>query len=209
MSFQFLSAKRDVVLFFAIIILVTGGNFWLRRDAPKLGYEFYENFDIKFIVAQENLWEVGLDDDGVFDFTGQIAPNEDRGMVGFNVDSDEIALTWVSYDSAPTIEEILELHFNSVRVNAERRDRGWEITQGETEYSVKDGHQMGYQYHQLMLQLPDMDDPLYATGIVGGWYCDDTDRAYLLYLYRWGEQNADKGLVLKEFQDHLRVLQEH
>ena len=207
MSFHLLTKNRDIILVLATVFLVTGGNLWLHRDDPKQGYEVYDNFNIKFIIAQENQWETGVDDDGVFDYTGQTMATDDRGMVGYNIDSDEIALTWVSYDSPPTIEEILELHFTSVHVNAERRDRGCEITQGETEYSEKDGHSMAYQFHQLRLQLPDMEDPIYATGIIGGWYCEDTGRAYLLYVYRWGEQNADKDSVLKEFQYHLRILQ--
>jgi hypothetical protein len=33
--------------------------------------------------------------------------------------------------------------------------------------------------------MPDMDDPLFAKGVVAGWTCDETDISFVSYLLVW------------------------
>jgi hypothetical protein len=106
-------------------------------------------------------------------------------MLGFNEGNMEFAVTWVSFTEAPSFEEILEVHYHSVEVNAIKRDRGFKIEKEPMTYDTIKGHEAVYQIHLLELDMPDMDEPLFAKGAVAGWTCDETSVSFVVYVLHW------------------------
>jgi len=173
-----------------IILILAGVTIWNSRTVlwPDrfVATTPYSNFGFTFRHPQDaDLWEIGLDEEDVFDYTGRIPPTEEGGMVGYSRESQEAAVTWTAKEEAPTLEEMLEIHYNSVVVNGERRGREVTITKGELETGETNGHATGLQLHTLELIMPDSSDPVYGEGYVAGWYCRDTGRVFLVYTYRW------------------------
>jgi len=200
-----------------IILLLAGATLWNSRAAlfPDRFVVMtpYSNFGFTFRHPQDaDLWEIGLDAEDVFDYTGRISPSEEGGMVGYSGENQEAAVTWTARDQAPGLEEMLEIHYNSVVVNGEKRGREVTITKGELETGETNGHATGLQFHSVELIMPGSSDPLYGEGYVAGWYCRDTGRVFLVYTYRWNTgspPDQTEAQALNRINSFLKTLRCH
>jgi len=208
--------KKDIWL--ALIILVFAGTtIWNSKAAlwPDRFVDMapYSDYGFTFRHPRDaDLWEIGLDDEDVFDYSGRIPPTEEGGMVGYSREGQETALTWTAKEQAPSPEEMLEIHYNSVVVNGEKRGREVTITKGELETGETNGHATGLQLHTVELIMPDSSEPLYGEGYVAGWYCRDTGRVCLVYSYRWNTGNPPdqtEAQALSRINSFLNTLRCH
>jgi hypothetical protein len=208
--------KKDIWLILIILIL-TGVTLWNSRVIlfPDRFVETteYSRFGFKFRHPLDaELWEVGLDSENIFDYTGAIPPGEDRGMVGYGWEGQESSVTWSAVEQTPALEEVLETHYRSVNVNAERRGREVTITKGELEAGETNGHTMSLQFHELELMMPGSSEPLYGEGYVSGWYCQNTNRFYILYVYQWNPgqpPDQTEAQALTRLNTFLKTLRCH
>ncbi len=208
--------KKDMWLIL-IILLFSGVTVWNSRAIlfPDRFVEMteYSRFGFKFRHPLDaDLWEVGLDSENIFDYTGAILPSEDRGMVGYSSESQESSVTWAAVEQTPALEEVLETHYRSVTLNAERRDREITITKGQLEIGEVNGHTTSLQYHEIELTMPGSSDLLYAEGYVGGWYCQNTGRFYIVYIYKWNPvqpPDQTEAQTLTRFNAFLTTLRCH
>ena len=81
-----------------------------------------------------------------------------------------IGVLWDTAESYPDLGAFLE-EFSAVleSLDIEVNDRG-------ALASLQDGHEMMYQH----FNITERGQPY--TGVTGTWYCDETDRVYILYL---------------------------
>jgi CubicO group peptidase (beta-lactamase class C family) len=152
-----------------------------------------------------NVWELGLFEDGRVDLNNTIPATESSGCVGGNIDNTEVGILWMTMETAPDLEDLLAIHHRGAEENARLRDRESDFDMEEMVITTKTGHEMAYQYHSGSILLPGAPGPLYGIGIAGGWYCERTGRAYILYCYNWSEDMAtlSEEDVLSEFQLYL------
>ncbi len=208
--------RKDIWLVL-IILVFSGVTLWNSRailfpdrfvvttEYSRFGFRFRHPLDA-------DLWEVGLDSENIFDYTGAIPPGEDGGMVGYASESQETAVTWAAMEQAPVLEEVLETHYQSVTLNAERRDREVTITKGAPEAGEVNGHTISLQFHEVELMMPGSSEPLYGEGYVGGWYCQSTGRFYILYVYRWNSgqpPDQTEAQALTRFNAFLKTMRCH
>jgi hypothetical protein len=169
-----------------------------RESYTKYGF----SFDYPRGMA---IWELGLFEDGRVDLNGTIPATESSGCVGGNIDNKEAGILWMTMETAPDLEGLLAIHHRGAEENARRRDRELDFDMEEIMTTTKTGHDMAHQHHSGSILLPGAPGPLYGTGIVGGWYCERSGRAYILYTYHWSEDMAtlSEEDVLSEFQLYL------
>ena len=108
-------------------------------------------------------------------------------------------------ETAPDLEDLLATHYRGAEENARIRDRELDFDMEEMVITTKANHEMAYQYQSGSILLPRAPDPIYGIGIVGGWYCERTGRAYILYYYDWSEDMAtlSEKDALSEFQQYV------
>ena len=177
--------NREYIILAFLIVLITVGNYFLSGGAKS---NWVEASDFGFTLLHPknvNLWSTGLDEDHVFDLYGNYRASTESGMIGFNLENMEFAVEWVTFDETPTFEKILDIHYHSCEVNAIKRDRGVKITYEPITYDTICGHEAAYQIHTLELDMPDMNEPLFAKGAVAGLTCDETGVSYASYLLAW------------------------
>lgn len=177
--------KREYIAFASIILVITAGNYLLSGGSKS---NWVAATDYGFTLLHPpgiQVWSTGLDDDHVFDIYGNHRASSDSGMMGFNLDGTEFAVTWVTFNEASSFEDILAVHYHSCEVNAIKRDRGFDITLEPMTFGELNGHEVAYQVHTLELDMPDMDTLLYAKGAVAGWTCEETGVSYVSYLLFW------------------------
>lgn len=198
------------------VLIIAGITIWNSRvdlfpDKFPIEYSKY-GFTFRHPKDTDSFWEVGLDNENVFDYTGTIRPSEDRGMVGYSRKGQEVAITWSAMEQVPTLGEILEVYYNSVIVNSERRDREITITRGKLETGEVNGHTTALQFHTLEIMMPGSSEPLYAEGYVSGWYCQSTGRVFFGYVFQWNTgQPPDQTEVqaLARLNTFLKTLRCH
>jgi len=177
--------NREYIILAFLIVLITVGNYFLSGGA-KSNWVEASDFGFTLLYPKNvNLWSTGLDEDNVFDLYGVYGASSESGMIGFNLDNKEFAVEWVTLDGSPSFEEILDIHYHSGEVNAIKRDRGVKITYEPMIIETINGHEAAYQIHTLELDMPDMDESLFAKGAVAGWTCDETGLSFVSYLLVW------------------------
>ena len=185
MKLEIIGKKREYIVLAAIIVLITIGNYYLSGGAKS---NWVEASDFGFSLLHPpnaNLWSTGLDENHVFDIYGGYRATYESGMLGFNDGNVEFAVTWVTFDVSPSFEEILDVFYHSGEVNAIKRDRGFRLETEPMRFGTVNGHEASFQVHLLELDMPDMDEPLYAKGVVAGWTCDETGVSFVSYLLSW------------------------
>lgn len=195
-----------------IIIAVTAGNYILSGGAKSNWIEVSDyGFKMRY-PPYCDLIRIGLDDEHVFDIYGNTPVTRENGMLNFNRNNYEYALTWAKLGDQPSLEEVLDIYFHSVEVNAIRRDRTSKIEYDTVTYGDVNGHEAVYQTHLLELGMPDMDEKLYAKGLVVGWTCDETGISYTFYLLPWGvgePYSISDAELLKSLNDCLETVECH
>ena len=184
MKLDILWEKREYLIIAGIIVVITTGNYYLSGGAKS---NWVEVSDYGFSLLHPpnvNVWTIGLDEENVFDIYGGYRPTMESGMIGYNLDNVEYAVTWVTLGE-PSFEEILEVHYHSGEVNSIRRDRGFRIETEPMTYGSVNGHEAGYQIHLFELDMPDVGDPLFAKGEAVGWTCTETGVSFVVYALHW------------------------
>jgi hypothetical protein len=177
--------KKRYILIGLLIVLITSGNYYLNGGAKG---NWVEATGYGFTMLHPPIidpWITGLDGENVFDLYGCHHASNESGMMGFNLDNREFAVTWITLNETATLGDVLEIHYHSAEVNAYRRDRGFRLELEPPTYSTVNGHQAIYQIHIIELDMPDEDKLLYAKGAAVGWTCEETGISYVSYLLSW------------------------
>lgn len=165
---------RSICLMVIVVGAITGGNLWLNRGAPPLGYERYSGYGFSIEYRKDMLVSTaGLGGGSVSNKSGSLEGRlESAGFEQFGV-------IWLTSEAVPTPfrmhardpEAVLEYLFASVELS------GTQITgRGEIKTSTKDGHEIFFQYFNIT------EPRITIPGIIGAWYCDEDDRILMLYL---------------------------
>lgn len=162
-------APRNLLIVAVIVSAVTGGNLWLHRGDPPVGYGRYTGFGFTLDYSlQKNFMVSGFGWE----------PTESGGSVQVarqGMGLDQYGVIWNTPESMPTrmrsLEGSLEYIFGLIMID------GTVITNIGTRMSMtKDGHEMIYQTFNLMEQ------GFAVPGIMGVWYCEDAGKYIQLYL---------------------------
>jgi CubicO group peptidase (beta-lactamase class C family) len=197
------------------LVLDAAGETGLGEPPPILATgvrERYAGYGFSFEHPRGmNMWEFGLLQDGRVDLNNTVPATESAGCVGGNTEDEEVGILWTTTETAPDLEDLIETHYRGAEENARLRNQELSFTRGEMVIGTVAGHEMGYQYHSGWILLPEADAPLYGAGVVGGWYCEESGRAYILYFYQWAEEEArlTEARVLAEFQRYAESLDCH
>ena len=164
---------RNLLIVAVIVSAVTGGNLWLHRGDPPVGYVRYTGFGLTL--------EYSLQTTLMVDGLGGWEPTESGGTVQVSLQGmgvEQYGVIWVTPESMPTLmrslEGSLEYLFAVVGMDGTTiLDRGAPMSM------AKDGHEMIYQTFNLMEQ------GFAIPGIMGVWYCEEAGKYlqfYLIYL---------------------------
>jgi len=180
-----------------LILIFAGATIWNSRALifkPPEGYARFSDYGLTFLYPDDlNLWRVPINDDGSVIIDGSGTISEQSGNVGWNsgnIDFDrgdregyyqETTVIWVTKDAEPEPTEILDLYYTMVEVTARVRGRTVEMVKGSTASLMHKGHQATYQYLNYTSLDPGETEPWPIYGIVGGFYCDRTERAIAIY----------------------------
>ena len=165
-------SPRNLLVVAVIVSAVTGGNLWLHRGDPPVGYGRYTGFGFTLEYSLQktiNVAGVGWE------------PTESGGTVTVALQGmglDQYGVIWNTPESMPTtmrsLEGSLEYIFGLIMID------GTVITNiGPHMSMTKDGHDMIYRTWSLM------ESGFAIPGIIGSWYCEDAGKYiqfYLLYL---------------------------
>jgi len=209
---EFLKQHRDYILLAILIAAITAGNYVLSGGAKSNWVEVSDYGFTMLHPAGVNIWTTGLDGDNVFDPYGDIHATRNKGMIGFNDENKEFAVTWVKFGGEPSLDEVLDVYYHSGEVNAIRRDRGFQIELGDSTSGNINGHDALYQSNLIELNMPDTDDPLYGKGIAVAWTCDETGVSYVSYILIWnfGEVPSQSDAQIRDsLHWYLDTLQCH
>lgn len=170
---------RSFIIIAIVVGSVTGGNIWLNRDAPALGFERYSKFGFSFEYPQGmSIREQGLAWEG--------APSEVSGVVQgdlMNRNPPEIiGVIWLSFPSAPDLEAVLDETFAQLGEGTEVEDREPLVM------SEKDGYEMKYQFFTLI------DYGTRLSSVVGIWYDTEARRVYVVFYISLPEAMSQQKL---------------
>ncbi len=170
---------RSISVVVIVVGVVTGGNLWLNRGAPDLGFERYSNFGFSFDYPQGAL----ISEQGL---AGKGAPSDASGIVQCTLTNrnppEIIGVIWLSYPSAPDLEVVLDETFEQLGEGTEVEDRGPSLT------SVKDGYEMKHQFFTLI------DYGTRLSGVVGIWYNTEASRVYMVFYISLPEAMSQQEL---------------
>jgi hypothetical protein len=163
---------RNLLIVAVIVSAVTGGNLWLHRGDPPVGYGRYTDFGFTLDYSLQK--EIRVEGFGW-------EPTESGGTVQVALQGmglDQYGVIWNTPESMPTsmrsLEGSLEYIFGLIGMD------GAVITNiGPPMSKTKDGHDMIYKTWNLMEQ------GFAVPGIIGSWYCEDAGKYlsfYLVYL---------------------------
>ena len=161
---------RNLLIVAVIVSAVTGGNLWLHRGDPPVGYARYERFGFTL----EYSLQTTLREDGF----GAWEPTESGGTIQIALQGmglEQYGVIWATPESMPTnmrsLEGSLNYLFGIVGMDGTTvSDRGTHMPM------TKDGHEMIYQTFTLVEQ------GFTIPGIMGVWYCEDAGKYLQLYL---------------------------
>jgi hypothetical protein len=178
-----------------IILLIAGASIWNSRALifkPPKGYARFSDYGLSFLYPDDlNLWRVPINNDGSVINDGSGTISEQSGNVGWNsgnIDFDrgdregyyqEATVMWVTKDAEP--EEILDLFYTMVEVTARLRSRNVDMVKGSMASLTHRGHQATYQHLNYTSLESGETEPTTVYGMVGGFYCDKTERSIAIY----------------------------
>ncbi len=161
-----LFTTRSLLIIALVVLAVTGGNLWLNRNAPPLGYVEYSQRGFTIYHPRDmQIYVEGL---------GQPRPTSDLGvLIGKRETTslEQFGVIWLSTEMASDLDEALDLI-----LSAAQEDNA-EVTElGERETSTVNSHEMRVSKFTIT------EPGVHARGAVGVWYCDGDDRYLMLYL---------------------------
>ena len=189
-----LLTTRSLLAIAVIVSAVTGGNLWLHRGDPAVGYARYEGFGFTLDYSlQMNLRVDGM---------GGWEPTESGGSVQASLPIngvEQIGVLWVTPESMPShlsgLEGSLDYTFGLVGMDGTTiSDRG--------AYSsmTHNGHEMIHQTFSVV------DQGFAIPGIFGALYCEDAGKYlqfYLVYLPDPENPTVDPGVLEQKWLGYL------
>lgn len=161
-----LFTTRSLLIIALVVLAVTGGNLWLNRNAPPVGYTEYSGRG--FTIHHPRDMEVS--EEGL----GSPWPTPDLGMVIGRLETtslEQFGVIWLSAKMASDLDTALDLV-----ITAAGEDNA-EVTElGERETSTINGHET--RVSKFTITEPGIN----ARGTIGVWHCDEGDRYLMLYL---------------------------
>ena len=160
---------RNLLVVAVIVSAVTGGNLWLHRGDPPVGYGRYTGFGFTLEYSLQKTFSVA-------GFGWE--PTEAGGTVQVSrqgMGLEQYGVIWGTPESMPSqmrsLEGSLAYIFGIIGMDGTAiTDRGPHMS------TTKDGHEMIYQTFNLMEQ------GFAVPGIMGTWYCEDAGKYLQLYL---------------------------
>ena len=163
---------RSLVIVLIGVGAVTGGNLWIHRGDPLLGYVRYTGHGISFdYIVGMSLVEA--------DLSGFGSATDSGGTVQVSYEGadrlEQNGVMWVEPKSMPshlarTPEAALDFLFEIVGIS------GTQITdRSEYKTTITDGHDVIYQ----TFGLPANEFTIPA--VIGAWYCEETGRFLMFY----------------------------
>jgi hypothetical protein len=196
MDYDALFDARTLIAIIVVVGAVTGGNLWMNRNNPPLGFNRYEGYGFSIDYRNYMSFEItGVGAGSATESIGSVEGALERESV------EQFGVIWVTQQSLPshlenTPEGALDYVFDMVGTS------GTQISdRGEMQTGSKDGHDMAYQTfdvdsgppvrgmqtgskdgHDMAYQTFDVDSGPPVRGIVGAWYCDEVGKYLMLYV---------------------------
>jgi len=165
-------STRSLVIVLIAVGAVTGGNLWIHRGDPSVGYLRYTSHGISFdYPAEMSQVEADLGGFGPATDSGGTVQVSHQGADRL----EQYGVMWVEPKSMPsnmarTPEAALDFLFDFIGL------AGTQITdRGEYKDKTTDGHEVIYQ----TFGVPENEYTI--PGIIGAWHCEETGRFLMLY----------------------------
>ncbi len=166
-----LLSRRSLLSVVVLVVAVTGGNLWIHRGDPALGYARYTGYGLSIDYSQRmNFWESGL---------GGGPPSQSAGTVQFTNQEgilEQYGVIWVKPGSMSTYFDqtpagALDYVFASVEMS------GTQISEmGETRTVTREGRDIVFQTFGVE------DSGFTIPGLMGAWYSEEAEKYMILYL---------------------------
>jgi hypothetical protein len=189
--------SRNLLIVAVLVSAVTGGNLWLHRDDPAVGYARYAGFGFTLDYSLEmDLQVAGF---------GGWEPTESAGTVQASLQIngvEQIGVIWSTPESMPThmrsLEGSLDHTFGLVGMDGTTiSGRGVYLS------TTHNGHEMIYQTFNVV------DQGFAIPGIMGAMYCEDAGKYiqfYLVYLPDPENPTVDPQKLEQRWLGHLDQL---
>jgi len=184
---------RSLAAVALIVVAFTGGNLWIHRGGPPVGYLRFQDFNLQFDYPDDMYLHIeGL---------GTPEPSEEVGSLTVEREGviiDQAGIIWISQDIASSPSEALDLIFTQASGSETVIERGGQIT------STKKGHETVIEFFYIAEQ------GLTVPGVIGAWSCDENNRVVALYYMLLpdaesaGSQAEDLQPAWELHLDHLK-----
>jgi len=192
-----LFSTRSLLIVAVIVSAVTGGNLWLHRNDPALGYGRYSGFGFTMDYSLDKQLQVSG--------FGGWEPTESQGSAQVAYQGnvlEQYGVIWVTTESLPShlrsLEGSLDNTFGLVTMDGTTiADRG------PYEYSTYNGHEMAHQTFSLVEQ------EINIPGIMGVWYCEEAGKYlqfYLIYLDDFETFTVDPQVLEQRWLESLEMV---
>ena len=167
--------RTHLVIVFIVVGLITGGNIWLSRGDTPQGYNRFEEYGISIDYKQDMSLEI-------FQLDGRPLGESACIIQASCIEGDSVeqfGVIWLKTDQFPTGFDSTPEGFNDYifdkRARITYRERLKTFEKGGVEI-VMDVFKVGV----VGSEVP---------GVIGSWYCSETDRFIQLYLFHQSDLN--------------------
>ena len=177
MDFEFkktqIMSTRSMVIVLVVVGAVTGGNLWIHRGDPAIGFNRYDKYGISF---DYDPWTIIRESD----FGGGSPPSNDGGSVTAVYQSDralkQFGVYWMKPDLMPPFysgspESAIDFLLGSAGLMGTQI-----VDRGEYSTTTKDGHEVRYQTFGIS------ESGIAIPSVIGAWYNEEQGRYLLFYL---------------------------
>ena len=160
-------SRRSLIMVAVVVVVVTGSNLWLNRNAPPLGYVEFSNFGFTIAHPQDMYISTSA-------FIGGYPSRESGQIQGSRegVGLEQFGVFWATEGLPTELESTLDYLFDIV---TEENGEDFIQSRHPFETTTKDGHELVYQTFEVK-------DQIVLPGIIGAWNCDG--KVYMLYLVK-------------------------
>ncbi len=169
---QFMNT-RSMVIALVVVGAVTGGNLWIHRGDPAIGFSRYDNYGISF---DYDPW-INIRES---DFGGGNPPTDDGGSVTAvhqsNTALKQFGVFWMKPEFMPSFysgspERAIDFLLGSAGLMGTQI-----VDRGEYSTTTKDGHEVRYQTFGIS------ESGITIPSVIGAWYNEEQGRYLIFYL---------------------------
>ena len=177
MDFEFkktqIMSTRSMVIVLVVVGAVTGGNLWIHRGDPAIGFNRYDKFGISF---DYDAWTTIRESD----FGGGSPPSDAGGSITAvhqsNVALKQFGVFWMKPEFMPSFysgsaEGAIDFLLGSAGLMGTQI-----VDRGEYSTTTKDGHEVCYQTFGIS------ESGITIPAVMGAWYNEEQGRYLLFYL---------------------------